>query len=122
MLIAFLRGDSPVPVVASPVFLFAPGMLSHPDIAAVTSRAILREVVQGSWAYHGPSQPGVNVETIRAVVPGTLAYLAAGPVLLAVVYRRFVRLLDRPRRRPDAMPTPAARARAETANPPASPA
>lgn len=105
----------PAPYATSQPLLLGMGLLSQDDVADV------RGYLEGRGV--DPRREDVIVGT-WAVAVGSLAYLALGPILLAWAYRRFDRLLDRPRRplmafEPPARPTSAAPAAGARASLPA---
>ena len=106
-------GNSPAPLATSQPILIAMGLLTPRN---------LDEIRRYFWAEDERWSPTIREVVVTATV-GSLAYLATGPILLAWAYRRFDRLLDRPRRPPISFapghPTSAARATAARASLPA---
>ena len=92
--------DNALAVASCPPYLFALGLASIADVWQLMRSGIIREAISGDWTVAKQGPPGINPETVRAVIIGTLAYLCAGPILIAWAYRRFDRVLDRPSVRP----------------------
>lgn len=117
MVAALSDRPGPGPFVTSQPALVGMGLVSYADIAHLDE----------SFRSPNDTQPYQTWrEGAWTTAIGSLAYLALGPLLLAWAYRRFDRLLDRPRRPLIAFapgrPTSAAPAIVARASPPAGPA
>ncbi len=89
LMIGSVSRPGPSAFATSHPVLFACGLLSHPNVEEV--RAAFAATPHDR--FHRRTR-----EAVFVIGGGSLAYLALGPILLAWAYRRFDRVLDRPRR------------------------
>jgi ABC-type transport system involved in multi-copper enzyme maturation permease subunit len=84
-----VRENGALPLLPSQPILIALGMLTPRNLEEIRRYLWSNDVER--WS------PRIREVVFTAAI-GSLAYLALGPILLAWAYRRFDRLLDRPRR------------------------
>ena len=86
MALVLVYGDGRVQGMMSPPFLVAIGLVSYDDVFAGGTRGMPNRLPLDFWTTFG-----------MPIIAG-LSYLLVGIILLNLTYRRFDRLLDRPRR------------------------